>query len=464
MGEALAKQVFSFTDWVKDHPSDRLPGDRVDAQFANHQRAINELTARIDTLLRADGKINNNLLTPESFPRGVLEEVVAFAMAEARQVTDSMLSLIRRFESRVVELDALAASLQARAALNSSEFSRAIACSEAAMRVQHELKAQLVEAVERVERRSASLSTPLPRPPALGPNTGGFYAGDVEGADATAADYAQVAIEWAEHLPDSIPPNVLAINAITGEHWSSRWWAIRAAGAFGVQAMWYQGAFGDPGPPTTPLTPTGDPIPPGAMYWNTDHNQMMVWDGSSWGAVGVPAAASSSSLFYEAVDGQTQFATTDPDIIGQSFMLRPDGSNGVNVFLNGIRLTFTRDYAVDAPTSTIALSTPAIGGSILALDVLVPQKDIAPGGVSIHKCRTLAPFDGSTTSFELQTTDGALLVVNGSNELLVVLDGVQQEPGVDYSATGDTLSFAAAPGVDAKSFILWYTPVSEPAP
>jgi hypothetical protein len=64
---------------------------------------------------------------------------------------------------------------------------------------------------------------------ALGPNAGGFYAGDDKGATAVSSDYAQVAIEWAEHMPDAIPPDILAINAITGDHWSSRWWANRAA-------------------------------------------------------------------------------------------------------------------------------------------------------------------------------------------------------------------------------------------
>jgi hypothetical protein len=36
-------------------------------------------------------------------------------------------------------------------------------------------------------------------------------------------------MNWAEHMPDVIPPNILATNAITGAHWSARWWANRAA-------------------------------------------------------------------------------------------------------------------------------------------------------------------------------------------------------------------------------------------
>ena len=81
-----------------------------------------------------------------------------------------------------------------------------------------------------VEALARPLSTPTPlndtvAGAVLGPNAGGFYGADVSGAVATASDYADVSREWAEHMPDTIPGNILAINAITGDHWSSRWWA-----------------------------------------------------------------------------------------------------------------------------------------------------------------------------------------------------------------------------------------------
>lgn len=48
------------------------------------------------------------------------------------------------------------------------------------------------------------------------------------GMAAVAEDWALVSLEWAEHMPDTIPPSILASNAITGDHWSSRWWAHQA--------------------------------------------------------------------------------------------------------------------------------------------------------------------------------------------------------------------------------------------
>jgi hypothetical protein len=49
------------------------------------------------------------------------------------------------------------------------------------------------------------------------------------GAVAEAEEWAVVSQAWAEHMPDTIPPNILAEMAITGEHWSARWWAKQAA-------------------------------------------------------------------------------------------------------------------------------------------------------------------------------------------------------------------------------------------
>lgn len=64
----------------------------------------------------------------------------------------------------------------------------------------------------------------------------------VAGADPTdlELDYAFVTQAWAEYMPGTIPPNILAAMNVTGDHWSSRWWANMAA-----QAVQYPG-YGDP--------------------------------------------------------------------------------------------------------------------------------------------------------------------------------------------------------------------------
>src|SRR4029077_18618822 len=88
---------------------------------------------------------------------------------------------------------------------------------------------------------------------------------DAAGAAAKAQDYAVVTQAWAEHMPDPIPPNILAVMGVTGDHGSSRCWANQGAAAFGSLASLYLGAH--PQPPTT--TSTGGEIPIGAIYYDT---------------------------------------------------------------------------------------------------------------------------------------------------------------------------------------------------
>ena len=164
----------------------------------------------------------------------------------------------------------------------------------------------------------------------LGPNAGGFYAGDDAGATATSADYAQVSIEWAEHMPDTIPPNILAINAITGDHWSSRWWANKAA-------TFYQALINAAAPPLPAVA-------------------------------GTPAI----SLYYLAAPGQTTFPLSTPDRFALSYLLH--AASKVQVSRNGARLTPDDGtgkgaYVVLQPSNAITLLWPAGQDETITIDV-----------------------------------------------------------------------------------------------
>jgi hypothetical protein len=80
-------------------------------------------------------------------------------------------------------------------------------------------------------------------------------ASDAEGAAALAYRYAILAQAWAEYMPGTIPPNILAVMDITGDHWSSRWWAHQAA------------IGGDPSPPV-------ESTPPQTLGRNLLHNAL----------------------------------------------------------------------------------------------------------------------------------------------------------------------------------------------
>jgi hypothetical protein len=302
--------------------------------------------------------------------------------------------------------------------------------------------------------RNAPLATGV-----LGPNVGGPFGVDPQGASATAQDWSQVSIEWAEHMPDTIPPNILAMTAITGQHWSSRWWAAKAAGAFGMLAWWYMGAWPDPGPPTTPYTQDGQPIPVGAMYFNTTHNVLMVWNGSVWVST-LPGSSKTitQSLYYHATAGQTVFPLTVNDYYGHNFSYNQTITEGTQVIVNGDRVE-PNTFSINVPTSVVTFTNPITpAGTLVVFDILTPPSQFAAG---ICLVNPIAP-DGTATTF------GSLTIVSGgtpvnatrSEDLSVSLDGVIQEPVIDYTAFGNSITFTTPPAADSVVFMIFFGPVA----
>lgn len=105
----------------------------------------------------------------------------------------------------------------------------------------------------------------------LGPQSGSHVIAGAD-PDAQAMDWAEVSAEWAEHMPDIIPPNILAVMGITGDHWSSRWWANRAAQIVGSMP-------GGPGGPAHVIISETRPSPasPGDLWWCAADGQLYVF-------------------------------------------------------------------------------------------------------------------------------------------------------------------------------------------
>jgi hypothetical protein len=78
------------------------------------------------------------------------------------------------------------------------------------------------------------------------------------------------------------------------------------------------------------------------------------------------------------------------------------------------------------------------------------------------KIETLTP-NGSQVSFNLSYIDPASSTstpteIGTGSQLQVSLDGVIQEPAVDYTAIGSVLTMATPPPVDSKLWAVWYRP------
>jgi hypothetical protein len=436
---ARPSKVYDFTAFARRQPTTPPPGDRIDAQLQNHADAIVAVQLAVENLVK-------------TLPK--LPDVEAPAKA--------VLARVERTAAEIAQSSSYAQALVDQAALQLQQMRIEV---DRARDLADRAEARLAAAIETAAQ--APLSAP-PAPPLestiamLGPNTGGFYAGDVAGATATSADYAQVAIEWAEHLPDTIPPNILAINAISGDHWSSRWWANRAASAFGMLAWMYLGASAG-APPSTPLTPTGQPIPPGAMYFDTALSMMLVWNGSSWVPLAQgPAKATTSSLYYLATAGQTTFPLSTADRFGHTFAFSQTATEGLQGLVNGVRLEPTIDFTVDTVASTVTFARPLAANAIVTFDILTPTTQLTPSGtVNTVLLSPIVP-DGVKTVFTGLTvaSNGHATNIAKNEEVLVSVDGVQQAPGGAYNASGAQITFTEAPLATSLIFIVWFGPAN----
>ena len=381
---ARPQKVYDFTAHARRQPTAPPPGDRIDAQLANHADAITAVQLAVEQLIAAQTK--------------------------PIDVEGPARALIARAERAAEEITRQAGYAQALADQTQLQLKRMWAEADRARDAADRAEARLAAAV--LEARSNPAPAPNYSPgqamPSLGYGAGGFYASDDAGAAAVSADYAQVAIEWAEHMPDTIPPNILAVNAISGDHWSSRWWANRSANAFGMLAWWYQGAWPEPGPPSTPNTPTGQPLPPGSVYYDTTAGAMMVWNGSTWVNMASPQKGATASLYYLATAGQTVFPLGAVDRNGKTFAFNQTNPEGVQAYVNGVRLEPTFDFTVDTVASSVTFLRGLTVNSVAAFDLLTPATQLTPSGtVNTVLLNPIVP-DGVKTVFT-----GLTVAMNG---------------------------------------------------
>jgi len=430
------------------------PAYEIDRQFDNHKRSIDAIIKQLSKVLRADGKLNNDLLTPESFPKQTLEKIQSAALSDALRAHEATAVMLKEITARQIAIEK-----------SSQELRALIQKNERDNRTMRVLGAEVQASQVALSATIAPHMTEL-----RDLRDDSFNAqNEVLRQAAVAEDWANVSIAWAEHMPDTIPPNILATNAITGEHWSSRWWAMKSTAMFGMMAMLYCGASDVP--PTETLI--GDPLTPGCIYFDTNTQTMQVWNGSAWQPFTVPQKAFTASLYYLAAEGQQHFPLSTPDLYNNTFVLNLQDPQGIEAYVNGARLTpdnnpgmITGDFFASAQNNWITVAQPLPAGAMVAIDVLQTASQLAPGAVAIHPCvniNTPPGFqDGSRTTFVLTVkSDGTNPNLAGPEELLVSVDGVIQEPAIQYAASGDSITFNQAPTADAYVFISWFkTPLN----
>jgi hypothetical protein len=439
---------YSFTDWQVNNPTAPPPGDRMDAEYDRGNQSITDTITWASISLNTDGSIRDAIIGQNNLVSGLFDDVAQGIIDQVQPMVDDAQSYATAAQTSASDAETAAtaagvSNTAAQAAASTAQTASTGAANQA-----------LAAASSAVTAKNAAAD-------AL--NAADDAAGDL----AASTDYAVLTQAWAEHMPDPIPPNILAIMGITGDHWSSRWWANKAANAFGELASLYLGAW--PAPPSS--TPTGDKIPPGAIYYNTTSGQPFVWDGTEWVPFFSPTKAYLLTLLYRATAGQTVFPLTVPDLGQQTYAISQTEAEPLEVYVNGARLPQDApnpgngDWNLDAATSTVTFLAPLSVGSMVQIDIMAPTSLLSPSRVQTQALLDFnidpatgnpGQIDGTRATFPLALPDKTPVTVNSAQELFVSLDGVVQQPGTDFNVNSTTITFGEAPTIGARAWSTWY--------
>lgn len=438
----IIRRVFDFNDWARSHPRDPVPGDMLDAQFTEIIDQIDAWDARVKRAVRDDGKIapgavETSALSDELRDRfaSQVREAVRPDIAVIEAARDALIAKAEAAEHAAKLAIQAVAGIQAQ--LDDIRSARHLAERDIAEIHQDILAADLL--LEKIDAK----------------------ADETESHEGYSEAWAESSRLWAEHMPDTLPDNALKMMDISGDHWSARWWANKADNAFGRLTDLYLGAW--PEPPTTNLE--GGPIEVGSIYYDTDPppGQMYVWDGANWQSMTSPQRAAVATLWYAATAGQTVFPLTTLDLYGHNYTIDAVEPEPLNVYANGVKLMPLAgglgDWTIAA--STVTFERPLRVDDLISFDIFMPDSALGPGAVQAWKLAPLTGKDGVKVAFALATLEspGVPVTVSKNEELLVSLDGVIQEPGVGYVASGATITFSPAPAADAYTFITWFRPI-----
>jgi len=446
----VTRRDYSFTDHTNNQPSVPLPGDRLDAELDRIYRVLQDMQATLASVFAPDGTIAPRSITKDMIDPDALAEIKAACTPDLTRLFGQMQSAAS---------NALAQADHARA-----EATRA---RQAAQEVAAGL-GMVNQVIDQVDQARAEIADRLDVAETEAVEAENF-ANDAEESAIEAERSEQLAGAWAEYMEggNPIPGRFFAHTEVTGDHWSSRWWANKAAAAFGQLSELYLGVW--PFPPTT--TSTGDPIPTGAIYYNSTLSQVFIWNGSEWQPFWAPSKAYTFSLIYRASAGQTDFPLTEPDLKDDIWTMTPGDPEILEVFVNGVRLLQTLEWVVDNDTSTVTFTQPVLDGTMVLIDILVSPNRLAPGRVSTLLLLdfdidpvTGAPglIDGTRTIFHLaRASDRALVPVSSPTDVQIFIDGGVQKPGVDYNTLDDTITFAEPILPGATAWGLLFAPEIE---
>lgn len=450
-------RIFSFADWSKTRPKEPPPGDRLDAQIANLIDAIHATQSALADIRRDDGRLKNQSVAIEQLAPAVEQALTE----DVRKVTYNAAVRAEQGAAKTKASEQTAQLFAAdaeAAAISAAQFLSVVAAAKRSV----EINADTITALSStVDAQSSDAEN---------------WANYSQAQADNAIKAKDEALQWAEYLAGPVVNSDDAPAYIAGSPfghglyyqpvegyggvaglWSAKWWAVYAAQLVGAWNFYYLGAWPAPPMPGNSNPATGvavpNPLAVGSFYYDTTTGQLYVWDGTAWVTPFTLAAGYQNQFVYLATAGQTTFS--GPDYHGKSPVV---GTSPSDVHFNGVRLVNGIDYTIAGDVLTLLNIVPP-ANMVLQWDLLVPTDKLIPGVVFAFKCVITPVPDGVTTHFTLQyanPSSGLQPVAATSNaQMLVSIDGIVQEPGVDYTAAGNTLIMATAPVADAHFWASW---------
>ena len=150
---------------------------------------------------------------------------------------------------------------------------------------------------------------------------------------------------------------------------------------------------------------------------------------------------------YEATAGQSIFGGSDIHGVAPDKLTAADST--VNVYLNGVRMTRDEDWFV-ADDQHIGLIISVTAKSVITIEHFKnPQAIYAATAGKIETWRWR--FDGVTRDFPI-FVKGVPFDPPSEENVLISLDGAMQDPGIDFTCSGNVVTFDLAPRADAKTW------------
>jgi hypothetical protein len=218
----VIRRIFSFSDWSVSHPNQPPPGDMLDAQFTEIIDRVDVWEDRIRSVVTEDGKVAHGAITEHSLTPGL-----------AKQLEDDIALKIQPAMDALAVAMTLASQLRVQTARDAKEARDAAIVVGGSLA---ELKDRRDIALEDV---NAALITAQELIAAARQAQDGWTNAqkDAFAGEQTAQNWAVASMDWAEYMPGPLPSDIIAMMGITGDHWSSRWWANYTAQlATGVDA------------------------------------------------------------------------------------------------------------------------------------------------------------------------------------------------------------------------------------